>query len=392
MKRVVFAVWLAGMPRLASADPPTTTIRPGQSYSIDLYDGAPLGNAAVVGTGGAAIADSVGSSGTLLNASASAVRPTTDTDAWSWDYHIDYLIGSLSSDYGNSGLTHPAGSDTGNNTLTGGLSFRRHDWAMAFTAVARTAMIDAPDVSGLRAQTTQYKLALAKWFPELDMAIGLSLDSDGFAVRDGLDQPLFSIQGAGGEAGAQWIPRHQSFRIGANLVSAITGSQVDVDSCPTTIYTCTILPDHVVSPARFGAGIAYRFAETEWNQIVGGVFRDERSVTALADVVITGPSANGYGFDAFGLQQLERSGRHRSISIRGGVEYEWVPGRLRLRGGSYWEPNRFEGVPGRLHGTFGIEVRALEFHFWGLRRGRITATIDEAAGYNNLGFSIGFWH
>ncbi|CAN5250188.1 hypothetical protein BH11MYX1_BH11MYX1_14780 [soil metagenome] len=392
MKRVVLAVYLACMPCLASADPPTTPIRVGQSYSIDLYDGAPLGNAAVIGTGGAAIADSIGSSGTLLNASASAVRPTTDTDSWSWDYHLDFLIGSLSSDYANSGLTHPTGSDPNNNTLTGGLAFRRHNWAVAFTAVVHTATIDATDVSGLRAQTTQFKFALAKWFPELDMAIGLSVDSDGFSVRDGLDQPLFSIQGAGGEAGAQWIPRHQRFRIGANVVSAITGSQVDIDNCPIAIYTCTILPDHVVSPARFGAGIAYRFAETEWNQTVGGVFRDERSLTALADLVITGPSANGYGLDAFGVQELERSGRHTSFSIRGGVEYEWLPGRLRVRAGSYWEPNRFEGVPGRLHGTLGIELRALEFQLWGLRRGRITLTADLASGYNNLGGSLGFWH
>ncbi len=247
-------------------------------------------------------------------------------------------------------------------------------------------------MSGLRAQTTQFKAALAKWFPQLDMALGIAFDTDGFAVRDGLDQSLFSIQGGGGELGAQWIPRHQSFRVGANLTTAIVGSKVEVDTCPLTSSTCTILPDHVVSPARFGAGVAYRFAETEWNQTVGGVFRDERSLTVLADVVITGSSANAYGLDAFGQQLLERSGRHNSVSIRGGVEYEWLPGRLRLRAGSYWEPNRFEGVPGRLHGTFGIEVRALELELWGRRRGRITATIDAASGYNNLGFSIGFWH
>ncbi|MGE5182384.1 MAG: hypothetical protein ACM31C_10000, partial [Acidobacteriota bacterium] len=66
--------------------------------------------------------------------------------------------------------------------------------------------------------------------------------------------------------------------------------------------------------------------------------------------------------------------------------------RLRVRGGSYWEPGRFEGVSGRLHGTFGIEVRVFEFHAWGRRRGRITLTEDAAAGYNNVGLSIGFWH
>jgi hypothetical protein len=152
------------------------------------------------------------------------------------------------------------------------------------------------------------------------------------------------------------------------------------------------LPDRVVTPAQFSAGVAYRWAETAWNQQVGGTFRDEVAVTALADVVITGPSPDAYGLDAFGIEELERSGRHSSISVRGGVEYEWVPGRFRVRGGSYWEPNRFEGVAGRLHATFGIEGRVLEFQAWGRRRGRITLTGDVAAGYRNLGLSIGFWH
>ena len=91
-------------------------------------------------------------------------------------------------------------------------------------------------------------------------------------------------------------------------------------------------------------------------------------------------------------QELQRSGEHSSFSLRGGVEYEWLPGRLRLRGGSYWEPGRFERVGGRLHGTFGIEVRVFEANVWGRRRGRITLTGDVAERYRNVGVSIGFWH
>jgi hypothetical protein len=202
---------------------------------------------------------------------------------------------------------------------------------------------------------------------------------------------LFSIQGAGLEAGAQWLPRRQSFRIGASLVAPISGTNVTIDQC-TGAAICGVLPDQVVTPAQVSAGVAYRWAETAWNQQVGGTFRDEVAVTALADVVITGPSPDAYGLDAFGIEQLERSGRHNSISVRGGVEYEWVPGRFRVRGGSYWEPNRFEGVSGRIHGTFGIEGRVFEFQAWGRRRGRITLTGDVARGYRNLGLSIGFWH
>jgi hypothetical protein len=387
-----FGVVLAAVavPVLAAADPTLQPIQPGQSYAIDLYSGVPLGNSAVIATGGASQADSMGSSGTLVNASAPAVRQTTDTDWWSWDYHLDYLFGALSSDYANSGIANlPDGHA---QTLTFGGALRFHDWAGAITASYHTIDIDS-SASALDAQSWLVKFALAKWFPSIDTAIGVAFDTGIFDVVPAAPggASLFSIQGGGIESGAQWIPRRQSFRVGASLVAPITGTKVTVDQC-TGAAICTRLPDRVVTPAQLSAGVAYRWAETEWNQQVGGTFRDEVALTALADVVITGPSPDAYGLDAFGIEQLERSGRHNSISVRGGVEYEWVPGRFRVRGGSYWEPNRFEGVSGRIHATFGIEGRVLEFHAWGRRRGRITLTGDVAAGYRNLGLSIGFWH
>ena len=116
-------------------------------------------------------------------------------------------------------------------------------------------------------------------------------------------------------------------------------------------------------------------------------------MTVAADVIVTGSSDNAYGLEAFGQHELQRSGRHRSLGVRGGAEYEWLPGRLRVRGGSYWEPGRFVGVGGRLHATFGVEVRAFQFWFWGTeRRGRISLTADVADHYGNGGLSVGFWH
>ena len=53
---------------------------------------------------------------------------------------------------------------------------------------------------------------------------------------------------------------------------------------------------------------------------------------------------------------------------------------------------RFDGVDGRLHVTFGLELRVFQFYAWGLRRGAITLTADTAHSYQNAGLSIGFWH
>ena len=51
-----------------------------------------------------------------------------------------------------------------------------------------------------------------------------------------------------------------------------------------------------------------------------------------------------------------------------GASFEALPGRLRVRGGGYWEPGRFEGVGGRGHATFGLDLRVLEFRLFGVRQ------------------------
>jgi hypothetical protein len=153
-----------------------------------------------------------------------------------------------------------------------------------------------------------------------------------------------------------------------------------------------ILPGHARAPARLVAGGAYRWAPTAWNQQVPGPFRDEYALIVAGDLVVTGPTASGAGVEAFGLHQLQPSGRHTVVGVRGGVDAEVMPGRLRLRGGSYWEPGRFDGVGGRIHATFGIDLRVLAFQLWGERRGRISLTGDVAERYRNLAVSIGFWH
>ena len=362
-----------------------------RDYAIELYDGVALGSTAVVGMGGAAAGLAIGSSGTLVNPSAMAVRPTTDTDTWSWDYHFDYLNASLSSDYGNTGLP-PA--DGGTSIVTGGLGLRLHDWAIAATATEASAPIAAmAGTPGLRASTLRVQLALSTWIPRIDLAIGVALQAAQFGLAQDGGGSLFQITGGGVEGGATWIPRMRDLRVGVSAATPIAGGSVATDACDPAMCDGFILPDRVVSPWRIAIGGAYRFAATRWNQPVGGWFRDERALTLVADLVVIGASSDAYGLQAFGQKQLERAGSVVSWSPRIGAEYEWLPGRLRLRAGSYWEPGRYDGVGGRLHGTFGVEVRVLQFWFWGARRrGRISLTADVASLYRNIALSIGFWH
>lgn len=381
--------------RTAAAEPETSPIT-DTSYAIELYDGIAIGSTAVIGMGGATTALAIGTSGTLFNPSAPAVRPTTDTDSWSWDYHIDYLNGSLSTDYDNNGFTTDS---YGAAVSTLGIGARIGDWAAAVTYTRLNAPVDAiyRDDIGLEASTDRLQLALAHWIPAIDLAVGISATTAIFdfhpdARCTGDDcGTLMEISGGGLELGAQWIPREQNFRVGAAARSPIAGG--DVAGCDPNDCAGWVLPQKIVTAARFSGGVAYRFGPTPWNQLQQVFFRDEKAVTLAADVVVTGSTKDAYGLEAFGDHMLQRSGRHPSVSVRGGVEYEWVPGRFRIRGGSYWEPGRFVGVSGRLHATLGLEVRVLEFWFWGRkRRGRVSLTSDVARNFSNGGLSVGFWH
>lgn len=381
----------------ASAQPITS-----RDYAIELYEGVAIGDSTMTGMGGAGAANIGGSAGVLLNASAAAVRRTTDNDSWSWDYHLDFLTGKYSSDYDNNGQATPPGLEGGASLVTGGLALRRGKWSFAITATGQSAPVDN-SMPELNASAARVKLAVARWIPKYDLAVGAGIQTVIFSlapVRDAAAEDVFSLTGGGLIAGATWLPRMQSFRVALALESRIIGSEVVATCDPMAcdpdpddgIPQAFILPENVESPGRTIVGFAYRFAATPWNQQVKPKFRDERALTVAVDFVLTGSSTNGHGIEAFSRQQLQRSGSHVTLSPRAGVEAEVLPGRLRLRTGAYWEPQRFAGVSGRAHGTFGAELRALEFHAWGVRRGKLGATFDVARRYRNIGLSIGFWH
>jgi hypothetical protein len=164
---------------------------------------------------------------------------------------------------------------------------------------------------------------------------------------------------------------------------------------PANPETCLgfILPNEVDVPWELAAGIAWRHGATPWNQKVASHWRDEREVIVEADVVVDGPVTNGSGIEAFLQHQLQTSGQDPNVSPRLGAEFEWIPGWLRVRGGTYWEPGRFFDNSGRLHATLGLDVRLFSFGFWGdPYRLRISMAADGADRYGNAALSLGFWH
>lgn len=380
---LVLALAAALGPARAAADPITN-----RDYAIELYDGVAIGDTAQVGMGGAGAARIIGSAGALLNASAPVVRPTTDNDRWGWSYHLDVLTSKYSSDYDNNGTVS---DDSGASVATAGASLRIGRWAAAFTVTAQTAPL-AESTGDLTATALRGKLVVAYWWPRFDLALGAGAQSVAFEISPEEQDSLFSITGYGALAGATWLPRGQRYRLAAALETQVGGGDVTTERCDPNNCMGYILPARVAAPARLILGAAYRIGPTPWNQQVFTKFRDERSTTFAADVVVTGSSPDGHGLEAFGTMELQRAGRHPGISLRAGAEAEVLPGRLRLRAGSYWEPARFDAASGRLHATFGADLRVFEVELWGPRRGRISATGDIARDYRNLAVSVGFWH
>ncbi|MBA2539243.1 MAG: hypothetical protein H0V17_06385 [Deltaproteobacteria bacterium] len=386
---------VAGFSGAAAADPIVN-----RDYAIELYDGVAIGDSSLTSMGGAGAARVNGSAGVLINASAPAVRRTTDNDSWSWDYHLDFLTGRFSTDYDNNGQV--VGDEGGASLVTSGLALRFGKWSGALTVTGQTAPIDGSVMPELVAEALRVKFVIARWIPSWDLALGFGFQIATFNLRTtGGDQNVvFGLTGAAGVAGATWLPRGESYRVALALESRIVGNQLettcDPEACdpdPTDADTTTyILPNTVEAPGRTIVGVAYRWAATPWNEQVTTKFRDEQSLTIAGDLVLAGSSANGHGIEAFAARELQRSGSKVTISPRLGAEVEALPGRLRVRAGSYWEPSRFEGVRGRIHGTFGLELRALELRLWGVRRGKLGLTTDFARRYRNIGFSIGFWH
>jgi len=384
---------LAALPDVTSRD-----------FAIDLYSGAALGSGQIVGMGGAALATAEGSAGMLVNPASPASRPATSHDKWDWDWHVDYLNPAIGSDFDNNGVPSMEqgihcnvldAADCAYYTL--GLVVQRGHWAVG----ASPSFLQSR-AGDLVAQATVVQSSVAYGAYDDQLIIGGGFRVGTFDLLAETDtrrrDDLFSLTGAGLEAGSLWRPTGRNFRVGGSLSLPVSGTNPDVQNCDPLDCNGLILPDRVQVPWRAGAGVAWHRGPTPWNRKVAGDWRDEKSLTLAADLVLVGRVERGYGLEAFAEQKLQKSGRHTVFSVRAGAEYEWKPGRLRVRGGGYWEPARFQdengdAVPGRVHVTAGFDVRIWSFCFWGDRyRARLSLTADGAQRYGNGGLSIGLWH
>jgi hypothetical protein len=375
---------------VADSHPPITS----RDYTLDLYQGTVLGGSKTIGMGGAVLGVAEGATGMDENPAAPAVRPMTRSSTWDWDATADWLNPDLGDDLDNAGIA----SRTSTLLLTGGLVGQYREWALGVSFSFRRDLVTLDDGSQADPQSVVGHLILARSFLEQQLAVGIGVRaatfSIGLAPGGASAEPLFQLVGSAFELGASWRPAELSLRAG--LAAALPVASLEeptVSDCDPMSCAGYILPARVAVPWVLAAGAAWRFGPTPWNRKVDDWFRDEHALVVAADLVVTGPVSDGFGVAAFLAKTLQPSGREVNLSLRVGAEYECLPGWLRIRAGSYWEPARFSDVNGRLHATAGLDARF--WHFWlfgSPHRVRASVTLDLAERYANGGLSVGFWH
>lgn len=387
------------LPQAAAAQdfPPVTE----SNFTIDLYQGAVLGGTRIIGMGGAQVAMAEGAAGLAANPASPAVRPATSTGTWDWDWNVDWLNPQIGTDYDNNGVDTDEGSVDRTIIITGGLVVNYREWALGMNlGVQQFDVVKVDPMGGDETFQPEFLIghfSVSRTFLDdrVAAAVGIRVGTFSLTRIEPERTALIEMTGSALELGGVWMPKDRNLRVGASGALAADTQNIRPVGCDDPM-DCEgfILPERVEVPWQIAGGVAWRRAATRWNKKVDARWRDERALLLAADVVVTGPVKDGHGIEQYVIEnQLQRSGKTAVVSVRGGAEYEWFPGKFRVRGGSYWEPSRFDGVSGRLHVTLGLDWRIWRFCFWDERyRLRLSLTADGADKYGNGGLSIGLWH
>lgn len=387
---LVVAAVLAAAPARAQMPPDLQPIT-DRNFTVDIHEGVIFGSPRLVAMGGAAFAIGEGATGLFTNPAAGAVRPTKPTDHFEWSAFFNSYVPASGVDFNNN--ADPTNEYRRSAVYAPGLILQFGDWGVATNfGYVRYEVAPQPG-GGLGVRSLVPHLSLARHIQQARVTVGLGVRGALLNVytREG-SNGLFTNAGASAELGSVWQPHHTNVRVAlAGALPIYTGTVSS--SCDPMNCFGYILPDNAAAPWVLVIGSAYRFGPSEWNEKIDSAFRDERQLTLGLDLMIVGPLANAFSIEEFAAKRLQPSGRHVTYSPHFGAELEVIPGWVRLRGGTYFEPSRYPDVDGRYHGTAGFEVRLFKFTLGGTeRRVSLQAAGDFAPRYHNAGASVGFWN
>ncbi|MDF1563318.1 MAG: hypothetical protein P1V51_09750 [Deltaproteobacteria bacterium] len=232
--------------------------------------------------------------------------------------------------------------------------------------------------------------------------VAWALPGDAWVVGVGLHTLAYDLTTAtrglgalalGAGANVLWRPTGRRWRLGLSM-RLPQAARVVPDSGTLTAD----LPEAVVEPWQFTLGGAWWIGEGALNQRMAVTENDEGSPPAIDGMLLTGDlmlvlprKVNGRdaaGLEAFFEGRTQVVNPRPTVGLRVGTETEPIADRVRMRGGLWLEPSRFEGITPRLHVTGGIDVRIFELYGYDIR-GSLAG--DAAPGYGAASLSVGFW-
>jgi len=353
------------------------------NYNLDLRQGPILGSARQVALGGAYIGVAEGITSLNSNPAGVAFRLERSTTKFDWDWTAG-LNDLASKDFDNNGQSPPDYKDHHMRSL--GLMGQYGPWGIGVLNNAEILALDGPDGKQNEYVLSVTSLAVGRQFFDRELTVGFGLRATTSEVRTKtFDTEFGNLSGIGWNAGGVWNPERGPFRLGVAYSSSIRSHQ-SLDStggAPVTVNGL-IIPQQVILPATLGVGVSYAFDSAP--------FWKNHKLLVASDLLVTAPSDNAVGVESVLAQKIQPVGTERTTSIRLGAELETLPGRLRLRLGSYYEPSNYEGVPSRMHLTGGFEVRIFHSSILGEHDWSLTTTVDSARDYVNVFISLGFWY
>ncbi|MCI0572256.1 MAG: hypothetical protein L0Y66_15990 [Myxococcaceae bacterium] len=243
------------------------------------------------------------------------------------------------------------------------------------------------------------------------LTAGLALLGDSLLVAAGVHSTDVTLRHGGREVrygdtgpelGLLWRPTLKSYRLGLAFrppVHALPRPETVGDG----MLAGRPLPSSVVMPASLSLAGSMRLGpEAERYNRLSPIARRELGLA---------PDGEGGGLEGTWLLalQLDLLGPVRADAVplrsftagapptpvghsvllvpRAGAEYEALPGRMRLRAGTYLEPSLFEDRAPRPHVTAGAQLFLLRY----LEDWSISAALDAAPGTWELGVGVEFW-
>lgn len=419
------------------------------NYSIDLFTGPVVAGGRIRGMAGAYTAIASGIDGSVFNPAGYGERVESEINWWEWELTGSMSLGGIlhNNDFDNNGKDDLDSADAFSVGLGGRVQFGHVGSGLSAVSQIFTLKDSAGNAY---ADVVLNNLRGGAGYAFLDGGLVAGATLRGVMLQvdraTGSQENLVSFFGLGAEFGLLIRPAHKRYRAGAVVRTPLdsrptTEAKVEIIDGRRTAQNL-VLPDRVHVPWEIDVGFAYQFGERRTNvpwrettgirknlqhQLATGTYlppplydgaaypplpddpkaalrqaikndreaerrlirnQPRRYVLVSADLILYGKTNRGQGLTSFLTQEPETSGAKNSVGVRFGVESEILQNRMKVRGGTYLEPSRFQRSYYRPHGTMGFDVRLFDLWRWSFRG---TATVDVAPRFFDWGAAIGIW-